>query len=614
MPGKKQLSRQRTANLFKKTLKKCLKSPEKLTVSQWAEKYRDLGNTSAISGKWSNDMTPYLVGIMDAFSDPYIQEINFVKPTQVGGTECMNNMIGYAITQSPAPMMMVYPTDEAAKDMSKDRIVPSLTMTEAIKEVYDEKKSKQQALKFKGMTLYITGAGNPNKVASKPVKYLFFDEIDKLPGASQKEASPYNLARERTRTYPYSKKIYTCCTPTLKTNYVWKIHEAAEAQKEFFVPCPHCGSYFVFNFHQIKYSEDKSLSNEERASTAEYVCKECGCTITDKDKIKILRKGIWKDTKKKGNGKPRTVSFHLNCLVSRFLTWKDIALEFLNSHDDPEQLQNFVNSWLAEPWEETKVNASVQTVLDRQTDTPELVVPDWAKMLTGGVDVQENCVYWTIRAWGDHITSQNIAHGQALSLNEVETIMNYDFKKQNGDIAQVELCLIDSGDQTDDVYEFVAYNLDWALPCKGSSHAMIADFKISKINKENSKAYGQELVIIDTGKYKDKIASRLQRKNGQGSWMVFRGCDETYARQVTAEHKVTARNGKRVEKVWVQKTSHADNHYLDAEVYAFCAAEIKGVKYLYLEGKEETEVAPVQQQSDPADDEWLTNNNDWLGE
>ena len=154
----------------------------------------------------------------------------------------MNNMIGYAITQSPAPMMMVYPTDEAAKDMSKDRIVPSLTMTEAIKEVYDEKKSKQQALKFKGMTLYITGAGNPNKVASKPVKYLFFDEIDKLPGASQKEVSPYNLARERTRTYPYSKKIYTCCTPTLKTNYVWKIHEAAEAQKEFFVPCPHCGS------------------------------------------------------------------------------------------------------------------------------------------------------------------------------------------------------------------------------------------------------------------------------------------------------------------------------------------------------------------------------------
>ena len=614
MPGKKQLSRQRTANLFKKTLKKCLKSPEKLTVSQWAEKYRDLGNTSAISGKWSNDMTPYLVGIMDAFSDPYIQEINFVKPTQVGGTECMNNMIGYAITQSPAPMMMVYPTDEAAKNMSKDRIVPSLTMTEAIKEVYDEKKSKQQALKFKGMTLYITGAGNPNKVASKPVKYLFFDEIDKLPGASQKEASPYNLARERTRTYPYSKKIYTCCTPTLKTNYVWKIHEAAEAQKEFFVPCPHCGSYFVFNFHQIKYSEDKSLSNEERASTAEYVCKECGCTITDKDKIKILRKGIWKDTKKKGNGKPRTVSFHLNCLVSRFLTWKDIALEFLNSHDDPEQLQNFVNSWLAEPWEETKVNASVQTVLDRQTDTPELVVPDWAKMLTGGVDVQENCVYWTIRAWGDYITSQNIAHGQALSLNEVETIMNYDFKKKNGDIAQVELCLVDSGDQTDDVYEFVAYNLDWALPCKGSSHAMIADFKISKINKENSKAYGQELVIIDTGKYKDKIASRLQRKNGQGSWMVFRGCDETYARQVTAEHKVTARNGKRVEKVWVQKTSHADNHYLDAEVYAFCAAEIKGVKYLYLEGKEETEVAPVQQQSDPADDEWITNNNDWLGE
>lgn len=86
--------------------------------------------------------------------------------------------------------------------------------------------------------------------------------------------------------------------------------------------------------------------------------------------------------------------------------------EFLDSKDDPEKLQNFVNSWLAEPWEDTKLKTTADTVAERQTDLPELAVPGWARMLTGGVDVQETCLYWTIRAWGDHITSQNIAHGQ----------------------------------------------------------------------------------------------------------------------------------------------------------------------------------------------------------
>ena len=77
--GERQRSRKRTRNLFVNVIKKTLKKPEKLTVSEWAGKYRILDETSNFSGKWSNDITPYLVGIMDTFNDPYIQEINFGK-------------------------------------------------------------------------------------------------------------------------------------------------------------------------------------------------------------------------------------------------------------------------------------------------------------------------------------------------------------------------------------------------------------------------------------------------------------------------------------------------------------------------------------------------------
>ena len=80
-----------------------LRPVERLTVSEWAAKYRVLPDGNAIPGPWSNSVTPYLVEIMDAFSDDMVEEIVFVKPTQVGGTSAMENMLGSLIAQDPAP-------------------------------------------------------------------------------------------------------------------------------------------------------------------------------------------------------------------------------------------------------------------------------------------------------------------------------------------------------------------------------------------------------------------------------------------------------------------------------------------------------------------------------
>lgn len=610
MSAERQRSRMRTRNLFVNTIKRTLKKPEKLTVSEWAEKYRILDESSNFQGRWSNDITPYLIGIMDAFNDPYIQEINFVKPTQVGGTEAMLNMLGWIIMDDPAPTMIVYPSDDLAKDTSNDRLKPSLTKTPEINDRFYRNASKELNLKFRGMSIYLRGSNSPSKLASKAIKYLLFDEIDKMEGATKKEASPYNLAKERTRTYIYSKKIYTCSTPTLKTNYVWQIHEEADEQRNYFVPCPHCGEHIVLRWKQIKYP-DEGDSNEEKAKKAIYVCQECGCGITDKEKIGMLRKGEWRAVKKKGGGRARKVSFWLNALYSRFLTWADIALEFLDSKEDPEKLQNFVNSWLAEPWEDTKLKTTTELVLERQTELEQYVVPEWAKLLTGGVDVQENCLYWTIRAWGDFITSQNVCHGQAFSLAEIEKIMNLEYLTENGQPKVVNLAYIDSGYETDKVYDFCANNSDWALPAKGASNPMQSHYKFSTVNKTSSNAHGMNLVIVDGGKYKDMIAARMRRPNGNGSWMVYKGCDEEYAQQVTAEHKVSVKNGKKTVLTWVPKTSHADNHYLDAEVYAMAAADARGVRTLHLDAAEEPE--QVKEES-TQEENWIQKNESWIGD
>lgn len=562
-----------------------LAPPEQLTVSEWAEQYRMLDSkSSAMPGPWSNSITPYLVGVMDEFNNYETEEIVFVKPTQIGGTEALQNMIGYIVDQDPSPTMIVYPTDILAKSVSENRLQPMLKTSPSTAKKFDENGSSLLELQFDGMYLSLVGSNSPSGLASKPIRYLMMDEVDKYPGASTKEADPIKLAKERTKTF-HNKKIYMTSTPTLKTAHIWKAKENADIEKHYFVPCPHCGEYIEFKFQNIRFPDEEGMSLADRAEFATYVCQECGCTISDNDKHYMLSQGEWRIVRH--NTKyVRTVAFWINTLYSPFVRWSDIAKEFLLSKDDPEALQNFINSWLAEPWEDSRLKTSAELVLDRQTDTPMNVVPSWAKMLTAGVDVQENCLYWSIRAWGDFLTSQNIAHGQALSFEEVDTFMNLEYVMEDGTPLLVNLCLVDSGDQTDLVYDFCVTHSDYALPVKGSSHEQLSHYKLSKINKESSSAYGMTLVMVDGGRYKDMIAGRMQKENGRGSWMVYKDCDMEYATQVTAEHKVNVKNGNTVKQVWQLKHSHAANHYLDTEVYAMAAADILGVRTLHLQHDE----------------------------
>lgn len=597
---------------YQKEALKFLKPPEDITVSEWADKYRILdAKTSAMPGPWRTEQTPYLKGIMDEFNNYETEEIVYIKPTQVGGTECLQNMAGYIIQQDPAPTMIVYPTDKLAESISENRLQPMIKAAPTLKKRFLENESSKLELQFDGMYLTLAGSNSPSSLASKAIRFLFLDEVDKYPGASKKEADPISLARERTKTF-HNRKIFITSTPTLKTGHIWKAKEDADIEKHFFVPCPHCGEYIEFKWKQVHFPKEEGMSLADRAEFASYVCQECGCVITDQDKPDMLRLGEWR-TVKQNTKFVRKVAFWMNTLYSPFVRFSEVVKEFLKSKDDSEQLQNFVNSWLAEPWEDTKLKTNTDLVMERQTEYEELVVPDWAKMLTGGVDVQENCLYWTIRAWGSYLTSQNIAHGQAFSFQEVERVMNLEYQMPDGTPMVVALALIDSGYNTDLVYDFCVSNSDWALPSKGSSNPMLSHYKMSTVNKTDSRAFGMNLVLVDTGKYKDMIAGRMKKKNGSGSWMVYAGCDREYAEQVTAEHKVNVKMGNgKVKQEWQLKTSHADNHYLDCEVYALAAADALGVRSLYLNDvKEEPQVKQEKQYA--PEESWISQHEgNWV--
>ena len=140
---------------------------------------------------------------------------------------------------------------------------------------------------------------------------------------------------------------------------------------------------------------------------------------------------------------------------------------------------------------------------------------------------------------------------------------------------------------------------------------MTSHYKLSTVNRPGTKGDGIQLVLTDGDKYKDMIASRLHKPNGTGSWMVYKGCDLEYARQVTAEHKINVRSNGRVLQKWVPKTQHIDNHFLDCSVYALAAADIMGVRSMHL-AEEEPEPKPQQQQQYAPEESWIQANESWI--
>lgn len=592
-----------------------LRPRPRLPVSQWAEANRVLPPGSPIPGPWRNSVTPYLTEIMDAFSDGDAEKIIFVKPTQVGGTAALENMLGSLICQAPAPAMVVYPTDTLVERTIESKLEPMIKSTAELAVQFLEHESTSQRLKFRGMTVYLSGANSPASLASTPICKLFLDEVDKYPGASKKEADPVNLAIERTKPYTTNRKIFMASTPTVKTGRIWREKAAADQEKHYFVPCPHCGKYIELVMAQLKWpGKEKYPDNRDRAARAVYVCQECGSVITDRDKGPLLQAGRWQTVRGVSKG-ARSVAYWISTLYSPFTLFSEIAMEKMLTKGDPERAQNFANNWSAEPWEQAAVKTTADLVLARRTEVPEFVLPNWTQLLTGGVDVQEGSFYWTVRAWGAEMTSQNVAHGQTLTFAEVARIMNRTYVKESGERMLVNLALVDSGDQTDMVYELCWQNSDWALPCKGVLPMRGNSFQISTVNKTGSRASGMQLVLVDGAKYKDMIAARMKRDNGPGAWMVHKDCDLDYAEQITAEEKTVtlSTDGKPLAK-WMLKSSHAANHYLDCEVYAACAADILNVRSLGLDTSQESK-NPSEAPSSlgtALEETWIRENEEWI--
>lgn len=570
-------------------------APDRLRPSEWAERYRELSPAVAAEpGPWRNDRVPYMVGIMDAVLEPGVDTLVILKGTQIAFSEILRNLIGYWIDQDPGPTLLVMPSEQSARELVKERIEPLLEDTPILRSHVSTRAddNKLGSIKLDSMSLYTAWSGSAQSLASRPIRYCAFDEVDKYPPFAGKEADPIRLGMKRIETYGHRAMSIIGSSPTVREGHIYSWYESCGERRAYRVPCPYCNKYQPLVWTQVKWpgrneGEDK-VAQADRVilgNLAWYECERCKAKIVDTQKLAMLKAGEWVglnqwiDDHGRKHGVPiksKRIGFHIPAIYSPWVSFSKLAFEFIQATGDPTALMDFKNARLAEPWEERSSARTVTMVRSKAklAVSPIEVMP-WMSGIYATADTQKDHFYYVIRGWGWEWQSQLLSYGIAHTFDQLYNVcLESSFKIHGSDATtSPSHLLIDSGGgridnettRTDQVYEFALRDPGRILPVKGASHQM------RDVYKATPRKDGTTLYLLDTAQFKDRL-TRLIGDPDQSKWLPSHDVNEDYCFQMTSEHKVFVRAQKRW--VWMKVSAGASNHYWDCEVYQAAAAYI----------------------------------------
>lgn len=564
---------------------------EKWTPSEWAERAPRKIPDNGINpepGSWRNSRTPYLVEILDTLVAPGIQEVGFLKPTQVGYTDgVIVNAIGYWIDLDPGACMLVEPDEQLAKEVLDERVLPTIRETPALNRHLSARPwdTKTTKISLDTMPVFVGWAGSPTRMASRSIRYLLLDEVDKYPVFSGKEADPISLARQRVSNWKHRARIVIGSTPTTRAGHIWRWWESCPDRRRYWVPCPHCGKHQVLVFSRVLWPKMEQLDRPKRADKiktdklAWYQCEHCDGRIFDHHKPAMLSQGAWAsdgqevvDGEVRGE-RPRSsrVGFHLSSLYSPWVDFSEVAAAFVLASDDPAMLMNFRNSMLAEPFEEQASKTEASLIEQKRVHAgPPLEVPAWAPLVLATADVQKDRLYYVIRAWGHQYRSQLVAYGMARDFGELEQIVfERPLAGPEGSQIVPSALAIDCKYRTDEVYAFAQRRPGEIYPSAGSSNV-----KAAPITEKHVKGYDGVIRRTVNPNYWKSVLHNLMHDDDETKWLPHAQVGDDYIQHMRSEHQILDRRSGLY--VWVPVSSGAPNHTWDCEYHQVWLAQSCG--------------------------------------
>lgn len=578
--------------------------PKNQPIYEWAADNIELTprQPTAFLGPYRAERTPYVKGIFDALQDVEVSRVTVCKGAQTGLSLAMHVALVYKICNDPAPMLLVMPNSDLAQSCSESRIQPLILDCPAARAELttcgDDFKKLQYGLRR--CVVNLVGSNSAANLASRPIRDLYLDEVDKFPEQTGKEARAVNLAIERTKTF-WDKKIFEISTPTTGEGYIWQAFIAGD-QRKYFLPCHACGEMQELTFRQVKF--DESLDIQASAEGAYYECTNSDCKAhwTNEHKASALARGEWRPTAKAK--KAGHQSFHLSALYAPWVTWADAVQEFRATKDNPSEFQNFINSWLGEPWrEEPKDNVSLSRIFEIRD---ELVfkrgtIPTKQNTICfATVDVQKRFFPWAIWA-SDGESLYMVDHGLYVRFEDVIEKTRAPLFNSNGKENFVKLIMLDTGfgERTMETYEY-CFRYPNIVALKGDTGTQTTQtqpFKISPIYPRGTQKLN--LVRIHPSFFKYRLLDSLNR-TGKPIIYFHNEINMDFAEQITGEVLMEEMNEKTGVPRQYFKVVHTPQDFFDLAQYALAAVHMGRKDFAGLNiGTPQPEPPHAEQQAAP---------------
>ena len=566
------------------------KPPKKLSLSDWADEYARLSvESSAEGGRWRT--LPYQKGIMDAVTDPHIEQISVMKSARVGYTKILNHIIGYHIQNDPCPMMLVFPTLDDCQSYSKDELSPMLRDTPCLQGTVSDPKAKDgnnTLLKknFAGGTLSLVGANSPRGFRMVSRRIVMFDETDGYPPSAGTEGDQIKLGIKRTEFFS-NRKIIAGSTPTVKDfSRIEKLFNQTD-QRRYYVPCPICN-----HMQYLKWPNFECF-NDDPATTI-YKCEKCNGHIPPNKKRWMVERGEWRATAPY-NGKH--VGFHIWAAYSYSpnATWPNLMEEYIECKKDQEQLKTFINITCGEVYEDeyhTKASADGLAKRAAEETYKEGIPPKEVLILTLGIDVQDDRLSMSVIGFGRneemYLVDRKVIYGSPARADlwaQLDEVLQGKYINEDGKELKIDTAAIDTGGHyTQETYQYVREREQLGLiGIKGMGQKGKPPLgKISKVDiNYRGKVLKRGLSLYPVGV--DVIKTTLHNKLkdaevGHGYIHFYPTTTNTYFEELTAERQILVYKNGYQERVWKKKNNQA-NEALDEMVYAYASFQRLLQKY-----------------------------------
>lgn len=452
--------------LIYQTLANAFAPRKTMTVSEWADVEMHLSKKgSAEPGPWRTSRNPPLKEPMDCFSArSTIQDVVLMFPIQSGKTACAVNALGYMMDHSPGPIMVCLPGEVSQNKWINQKLNPMIEETPAVEKTLTSLNSRNSSntkdfKDFLGGQLYIEHAGSPQRLKSTTVKYLIVDELTEFAANLNTGDDPLMLLEDRTSAFPATYKRLYISSPGIVG--VCRTHELylKSDQRKYYMPCPHCEAEIIFEWSGLHWNPG--------GDNVRYVCPECACEIEEHYKTDMIKNGRWIAT----NPGPKMRGYHINALYYQIglgPRWATLVDMWLQAYNDPARLKTFMNSRLAEAWEDPAMRAvKMNVIADRAEPYKLRIAPIGVCAITAGVDTQDNRLAVHITGWGKGMASWTLDYIELMGDPADDAVwvaltelLNKPIEHVNGHLLPVLATAIDAGGhRTEAVKDYVRRRL-----------------------------------------------------------------------------------------------------------------------------------------------------------